>query len=74
MSGETSGIGNKRFDIYKSITGNDKEMLIEANGNMLRHQAQVKEEDSFFDEPIKKEDNKPFDFRSVFDEKGKFKR
>ena len=52
----------------------DKEMLIEANGNMLRHQAQVKEEESFFDEPIKKEENKPFDFRSVFDEKGKFKR
>ena len=24
VSGETSGIGNKRFDIYKSITGNDK--------------------------------------------------
>ena len=52
----------------------DKEMLIEANGNLLRQQAQVKEEDSFFDESIKKEENKPFDFRSVFDEKGKFKR
>ena len=53
----------------------DKEMLIEANGNMLRQQAQTKEEDSFFDEsPKKKDDNQPFDFRSVFDEKGKFKK
>lgn len=52
----------------------DKEMLIEANGNLLLHQAQAKEEESFFDEPNKKEDNQPFDFRTIFDEKGKFKK
>ena len=52
----------------------DKDMLIEANGNLLLHVPQAKEEDSFFDEGSKKEENKPFDFRSVFDEKGHFKR
>ena len=50
----------------------DKEMLIEANGNLLLHVPQAKEEESFFEE--KKESSEPFDFRSVFDEKGKFKR
>lgn len=52
----------------------DKEMLIEANGNLLLHQAQAKEEDSFFEEGKKKEENKPFDFRTIFDEKGHFKK
>lgn len=52
----------------------DKEMLIEANGNLLLHQAQAKEEETFFDEGKKEKSNEPFDFRSVFDEKGKFKR
>lgn len=51
----------------------DREMLIEANGNLLLHQSQAKEEDSFF-EGKKEEKNEPFDFRSIFDEKGKFKR
>lgn len=50
----------------------DKEMLIEANGNLLLHVPQAKEEESFFDE--RKEVNEPFDFRTVFDENGKFKR
>lgn len=52
----------------------DKEMLIEANGNLLLHQAQAKEEESFFDEGTKEKVNEPFDFRTIFDEKGKFKR
>ena len=53
----------------------DKQMLIEANGNLLLHQAQAKEEeDSFFESSSKKEVNQPFDFRSIFDEKGKFKK
>ena len=52
----------------------DKDMLIEANGNLLLHTAQAKEEDSFFDERKEEKVNEPFDFRSVFDEKGKFKR
>ena len=54
---------------------NDKEMLIEANGNLLLHVPQAKEEESFFESGnTKKEENKPFDFRSVFDDKGHFKR
>jgi hypothetical protein len=53
----------------------DKDMLIQANGNLLLQIPQVKEEDSFFGETSpKKEDNQPFDFRTIFDEKGKFKR
>ena len=53
----------------------DKEMLIEANGNLLLHVPQAKEEESFFEDG--KKDSKgtePFDFRTVFDSKGKFKR
>ena len=48
----------------------DKEMLIEANGNLLQSIPMGKEQEK------KPEDDekKPFDFRSVFDEKGKFKR
>ena len=51
----------------------DKEMLIEANGNLLLHVPQAKEEDSCFED---KRDSvtQPFDFRTVFDEKGRFKR
>ena len=51
----------------------DKEMLIEANGNLLLHVPQAKEEDDSF---VEKETSvtQPFDFRSVFDEKGRFKR
>lgn len=52
----------------------DKEMLIEANGNLLLHQAQAKEEESFFEEGKKEKINEPFDYRSIFDSKGKFKR
>ena len=48
----------------------DKEMLIEANGNLLLHIPQAKEEKE--EEEVKTK--KPFDFRSVFDENGKFKR
>lgn len=53
----------------------DKEMLIEANGNLLLHVPQAKEEESFFEGTnSNKEENKPFDFRTIFDEKGHFKR
>ncbi len=49
----------------------DKDMLIEANGNLLLHVPQAREE-SITEE---KEENKtPFDYRSIFDEHGKFKR
>jgi hypothetical protein len=50
----------------------DKEMLIQANGNLLLQIPQSKEDS--FEERGKEEQEKPFDFRSVFDEKGKFKR
>ena len=52
----------------------DKEMLIEANGNLLLHVPQAREEESFFEDG--KKDSKPtepFDYRTVF-ENGKFKR
>lgn len=66
-------IKEKDFSITK--LKNDKEMLIQANGNLLLKVPQVKEEDSFFGESSsKKEDNQPFDFRTIFDEKGHFKR
>ena len=48
----------------------DKEMLIEANGNLLQSIPMGREKD----EKKEEEDNKPFDFRSVFDEKGNLKR
>lgn len=48
----------------------DKEMLIEANGNLLQQIPYGKEKDEKDDQ----EEKKPFDFRSVFDENGKIKR
>lgn len=48
----------------------DKDMLIEANGNLLLHVPQAREE-SITEE---KEEKTPFDYRSIFDEHGKFKR
>lgn len=47
----------------------DKEMLIQANGNLLLKVPQGKEETK----EVEKEEYKEFDFRSVF-ENGKFKR
>lgn len=53
----------------------DKEMLIEANGNLLLHVPQAKEEESFFEDGKKdSKSTEPFDFRTVFDSHGKFKR
>lgn len=65
----------KEKDSSISKLKNDKEMLIEANGNLLLHVPQAKEEDSFFEGgKSKKDDNEPFDFRTIFDDKGHFKR
>lgn len=47
----------------------DKDMLIEANGNLLQQLPLGKE-----DPKEKDDEKKPFDFRSVFDENGKIKR
>ena len=52
----------------------DKEMLIEANGNLLLHVPQAKDEESFYEDGKQDPKTEPFDFRTVFDEKGKFKR
>lgn len=52
----------------------DKEMLIQANGNLLLQVPQGKDEEDTFNNNPRREENKPFDFRSIFDEKGKFKR
>lgn len=49
----------------------DKEVLITANGNLLLQVPQIKEPEEGMNEEKTKE---PFDFRSVFDSKGKFKR
>lgn len=51
----------------------DKETLIAANGNLLQKISQASEEEL---NPKKKEveEKKPFNFKSVFDEKGNFKR
>lgn len=61
-------INDKNDEITK--LRKDKEMLIEANGNLLQQVPFGKEKDEK-DEP---EEKKPFDFRSVFDENGKIKR
>ena len=50
----------------------DKEVLITANGNLLLQVPQAKEES--FNEETETKTKEPFDFRSVFDSKGKFKR
>lgn len=48
----------------------DKEMLIQANGNLMQKIPREKEEA----EPEKKEkEYKPFDFRTLFDDNGKLK-
>ena len=49
----------------------DKDMLIEANGNLLQKVPFGREEDNSKEEETEK---KPFDFRSVFDENGRIKR
>lgn len=49
----------------------DKEMLVEANGNLLQSVPMGKESDNKKDED---EDKKPFDFRTIFDENGKLKK
>ena len=61
-------IENKDNEINK--LKQDKQMLIEANGNLLLHVPQGREEK----EDEKEEIKQPFDFRTIFDEKGKFKR
>lgn len=53
----------------------DKEALITSNGNLLQ-QVAMGDEGGLINKNESKEDEapKPFDYRSVFDEKGNFKR
>lgn len=53
----------------------DKEALITSNGNLLQ-QVAMGDESGLINKNETKEDepSKPFDYRSVFDEKGNFKR
>ena len=53
----------------------DKEALITSNGNLLQ-QVAMGDDSSLINKNEPKEDEppKPFDYRSVFDEKGNFKR
>ena len=52
--------------------GKDKEMLIQANGNLLLQVPQGKE--SFETKTPEEKQSKIFDYRSIFDEKGNIKR
>lgn len=61
---------NKEIETLKE----DKEMLIQANGNLLQQVSMGTEEDLNPKKKEEEEKKKPFDFRSVFDEKGNFKK
>lgn len=50
----------------------DKENLIQVNGNLLQ-QVAMGEEDTVANKPKEEEKRKPLNFRDVFDEKGNFK-
>ena len=53
----------------------DKEALITTNGNLLQQVAMGNEDNLINKNETKPEESpKPFDYRSVFDEKGNFKR
>lgn len=60
---------NSQIDKLKS----DKEMLIEANGNLLQ-QISSETEDILKPKKEEKEEKKDFNFYSMYDEKGNFKK
>lgn len=62
-------------DLNSEITKlkKDKETLISANGNLLQ-KISVQEESVLNPKKEEEEEYIPFDFRSVYDEKGNFKR
>ena len=67
----TESIQNKDKEIEK-IKG-DKDLLVSANANLLLKIPAGKVDDDEFSNNSKMDENKPFDFRSVFKD-GKFKR
>ena len=62
----------KEKDDKISKLDKDKEMLIQANGNLLLQVPKGK--DDSFEEKKEERKQEEFDFRTIFDEKGKFKR
>lgn len=58
----------KDKDTTISKLNSDKEMLIEANGNLMQ-KIPIQKEEEVKTEEVKK----PFNFRSIFDENGKLK-
>ena len=52
----------------------DKEMLIEANGKLFQQISQETEDILNPKEPLEEPEVKPFDIRSVFDERGNLKK
>lgn len=62
-------------DLGKEISKlkNEKETLIQANGNLLQ-QVSMSTDEILKPEKDDKKEFTPFDFRSVYDEKGNFKR
>lgn len=70
MSYESEMTNNlKDKDETISRLNSDKEMLIQANGNLMQKLPSQKEEKTTEEEEIKK----PFDYRTLFDENGKLK-
>ena len=70
MSYESEMTNNlKDRDETISRLNSDKEMLIQANGNLMQKLPSQKEEIKTEEEEIKK----PFDYRTLFDENGKLK-
>lgn len=63
---------NSRDDEIEKLK-KDKETLIQANGNLLQQISQESEE-ILKPEVKEKEEKKAFDFRSMFDDKGNFKK
>lgn len=64
-------IQNKDKEIEK--LKNDKDLLVSANANLLLKIPAGKESDEEFNSSPRQEENKPFDFRTIFED-GKFKR
>ena len=71
-SARSKDIAGKDAEIKK--LKEDKEMLINANGNLLQQISAQSEDILKPKEKDKEEKPKKFDFRAVFDEKGNFKR
>lgn len=68
-SGRIKEMKNKDSEIAK--LKKDKEMLIQANANLFQQISQ--ETEDILEPKVEEKPKEPFDMRSVFDEKGRFK-